>query len=236
MWITWIAGRDSLSKHALPTGEFFHPISLSMLALLIINDWLIKSSDWAHTPTGNLLAGKLSDVAGLVFFPLLLTAALDGLLYGLYKMGASIDFTLRPKKIAATLFLTAFAFTSIKLIPELHHLAIRCFALFGIKAQIMMDASDLIALPALLISWRIARWEISRIPLGRLEFILSQKPSSTIVYLQDSLRLAKNPEEITAFAKAMDRYIESASPKTEEQVERALKAVRDLSLNSEKVG
>jgi hypothetical protein len=46
-----------------------HPISLVAIALLVLNDHVFKSA--FH----NALTGKLSDIAGMVFFPALLTSA-----------------------------------------------------------------------------------------------------------------------------------------------------------------
>ena len=48
-----------------------HPISLFMLLLWILNDHLFKSM-W-----GNAITGKLSDIAGLVVFPLMLVATYE---------------------------------------------------------------------------------------------------------------------------------------------------------------
>ena len=45
-----------------------HPLTLSMLALWIVNDHVLKDH------YGNIVTGKLSDVAGLIVFPLFLFA------------------------------------------------------------------------------------------------------------------------------------------------------------------
>ena len=45
-----------------------HPVTIAAVALLLMNDHVLKSA-WRSSATG-----KLSDVAGLVFFPLLLGA------------------------------------------------------------------------------------------------------------------------------------------------------------------
>ena len=53
-------------------GDFLlHPVALSAVVLLLINDWYAKR-EWP-----GMITGKLSDVAGLVFFPLLLVAAAE---------------------------------------------------------------------------------------------------------------------------------------------------------------
>jgi len=48
-----------------------HPLVLTMLALWILNDHVFKAM------FGNVLTGKLSDIAGLVVFPLMLVAAYE---------------------------------------------------------------------------------------------------------------------------------------------------------------
>ncbi|HEX5061520.1 MAG TPA: hypothetical protein VFV99_19265 [Kofleriaceae bacterium] len=55
----------------IATRTLMHPISLGAIALLVINDHVLK-----HVAPG-VITGKLSDFAGLVFFPLLLAAAAE---------------------------------------------------------------------------------------------------------------------------------------------------------------
>lgn len=50
----------------VPGGGFLHPVPLVAVALLVLNDHVLKQR-WPSWWTG-----KLSDVAGLIFFPLLL--------------------------------------------------------------------------------------------------------------------------------------------------------------------
>lgn len=52
-----------------PGGALLHPIALVSIALLIANDHIFKER------FGTWWTGKLSDMAGLVFFPLLVHAA-----------------------------------------------------------------------------------------------------------------------------------------------------------------
>lgn len=51
-----------------------HPVALAAVAVLAANDHLLKGSGLLP----GALTGKLSDVAGLFFFPLLLSAAIRG--------------------------------------------------------------------------------------------------------------------------------------------------------------
>jgi len=50
-----------------PLGDLVvHPVAITSLALLVLNDRVLKER------YGNAITGKLSDVAGIIFFPLLL--------------------------------------------------------------------------------------------------------------------------------------------------------------------
>ena len=57
-----------VAEESWPGDFLLHPISLGAIAVLIVNDWYVKQ----HWP--GVVSGKLSDVAGLIFFPLLLVA------------------------------------------------------------------------------------------------------------------------------------------------------------------
>lgn len=54
-----------------PGDLLLHPVALSALALVILNDRLLK----VHTPSW--FTGKLSDFAGLVYFPLFVVAVVE---------------------------------------------------------------------------------------------------------------------------------------------------------------
>lgn len=55
----------------LPGDLLLRPTALTAIVVLVINDWLLKG--WAP----GVFTGKLSDVAGLYFFPLLLVALVE---------------------------------------------------------------------------------------------------------------------------------------------------------------
>lgn len=132
-----------------------HPASISAIALLILNDHVLKSA-WPSWTTG-----KLSDVAGLVFFPLLL-AALVELLLPLRHV--------TPRQVMATcIATTAVVFTSVELIPlAANTYSVTMGALqwplrFALDSTAQLlpvvttpDPSDLLTLPVLVISWRVA--------------------------------------------------------------------------------
>src|SRR5690349_14518972 len=89
-----LAGDDGPARAGLPINELLAPLPLVALALLGINDWVLKPSsapEW--------LTGKLSDFAGLFVFPLVATAAFDLVLLVLFRLGAPVDYTLRRWKL-----------------------------------------------------------------------------------------------------------------------------------------
>ena len=57
-----LGGVDGPGKRALPAGELFHPVTLAALALLVVNDRVLKGA------LPGAVTGKLSDVAGLASF------------------------------------------------------------------------------------------------------------------------------------------------------------------------
>ena len=142
----WLAGRDGPGRPAPPLGELLDPVSLAGVLTLFVNDWVLKgrAPGW--------LTGKLSDFAGLLFFPLALTAGFDTLLW-LARRG---DFSLRLGKLAAAIGLVAVGFVAWKLL--------------GIRGAVR-DPTDLAALVMLVPAWLIGRAEVARVPLGRVEVI-----------------------------------------------------------------
>jgi hypothetical protein len=69
------------SWRADPGGALLHPAPLLAIAVLLVNDHLLEPQ-WAHP-----LTGHLSDVAGLLFFPLLLISIAELMLRigGVYR-------------------------------------------------------------------------------------------------------------------------------------------------------
>ncbi len=69
---SWILEAMSTEGRALafePADALLHPVTLLAIGILLLNDHVLKET-WP-----GLVTGKLSDFAGLVFFPLLLTGA-----------------------------------------------------------------------------------------------------------------------------------------------------------------
>lgn len=135
-------------------GGLLHPVALSAVAVLVINDHFAK----AHWP--GLVTGKLSDVAGLIFFPLALQAAWE-------LAHAALGLAWRPsvRVLLGSVLLTAVVFALVKTWGPAND----CYrVLFGVArwpldaalallrgaptphlspVVLVADASDLLALP-----------------------------------------------------------------------------------------
>ena len=117
-----------------------HPITWLSIGLLVINDHVLK------VLVPSWLTGKLSDFAGLYFFPFLLAVA-----FGLVIRRAPI------KTIGALAFgITALWFTLIKTTIWGNGMTEEFVSrLLGVPVQIVLDPTDLIALVSLFPAWRL---------------------------------------------------------------------------------
>ena len=139
-----------------PRLSLAHPISVGAIVVLMLNDHVFKQ----HWPSP--ITGKLSDVAGLMFFPLLMIAI--------------VDVIIRPgwrhlPLVAVTL--TGFCFSLIQIwgpAADFYRTGLGWiqwpfrFAIWGAEGPTPVhhtaDPNDLLALPALALSW----WLASRKP------------------------------------------------------------------------
>jgi hypothetical protein len=157
-----LRGRDRASHAALPVGEAMHPLTLAAVALLVVNDWFLKSQ---FGPS--IVTGKLSDIGGLAFAPVVLSSAIGLVLHVAAKLGARVDPSLSRRRLLACIVATGVGFTAVKLSPALAgHLA-DALGHLGRRAAFYEDWTDLLALPALLVALWIGRDELRRVPLGR---------------------------------------------------------------------
>jgi hypothetical protein len=167
----FLAGDDTPDKPGLPLAELLAPLSIACLAVLALNDWVLKPTDLPRW-----LTGKLSDFAGLAVFPLVATAAFDLLLYAAWRLGLRVDFTLRRWKLGVAIALTGGAFATMKLVPEVAiAIASALGFVFG-RAHVMPDPTDLVALPALASAWWWGNKTIARGAYGRLAWARRAKP------------------------------------------------------------
>jgi hypothetical protein len=119
-----------------------HPLSLFSIIILLINDHLFKRL------IPSFITGKLSDFAGLFFFPFLIAALLS--IIPLLKKSNS-------RSIAFLAFqITGFWFILIKTSPLVNHTTVALArALLGRPTQIILDPTDLIALIILWPAWKL---------------------------------------------------------------------------------
>jgi hypothetical protein len=117
-------------------AAFAHPVTLLAIALFAFNEFVLTP----YHP--GLLSGKLSDFAGLVFFPLILEV------FGLGRKAATL--------------LTGLCFVLVKTVPLATALWDRFFdTLYATvgwadgAVNLIADPTDLLALVALLLPWRV---------------------------------------------------------------------------------
>lgn len=113
------------------------PGSVLALVVLALNDHVLKQT-WPGWVTG-----KLSDVAGLVFAPLLLAVLLTALRV--------------PRGVGTALGATGVGFVLCKTSETGAAVTSAVWSLLGTPTMIRADVTDLVALPALYLSWRIHR-------------------------------------------------------------------------------
>lgn len=132
-----------------------HPAIVAAVLLLVLNDHVFKQL-WP-----GWISGKLSDFAGLAFFPLLLAGLIEIVAPGMRG---------RRSLLAAAIAATAMVFTAVQLVPpaadayrvSLGWLQWPFRLLADPSAEVALvrltpDPSDLVALPAVLVSWLVHR-------------------------------------------------------------------------------
>jgi hypothetical protein len=119
-----------------------HPLTLLSIAVLLINDHVLK----LYFPSW--LTGKLSDFAGLFFFPFIVAAGL-----GLLLFRSKI-----PQRLIGQFAFSIVAvwFLLLKTVPVANILTSQfASSLIGSPSQFILDPTDLIALVALLPAWAL---------------------------------------------------------------------------------
>ncbi|HEY4182187.1 MAG TPA: hypothetical protein VGM90_35330 [Kofleriaceae bacterium] len=144
---------------SLPIGEALHPVAIGAVLVLILNDWVLKPAfphGWPHAITG-----KLSDIAGLVAAPVILTALIGLLLLASRKLGLRTHPHLTQRRLVLAIAATGIVFCAVKLSPAVSHAFVALLSHVRHSA-VMLDRTDLFCLPALAIAYVVGRDEIRR--------------------------------------------------------------------------
>jgi hypothetical protein len=149
--------RRALRAGGLPLGEALHPVTLAASAVLVANDWLLKPR-WGP----NLVTGKLSDLAGLVLAPLVLTAAIGLVLVVVGRFGARVHPTLTHRRLVGAVVATGAVFAAIKLSERAASWFTGALGMFR-HAAVVVDPTDLVCLPMLVVAYWIGRDELRRL-------------------------------------------------------------------------
>jgi hypothetical protein len=141
-----------------------HPVTLAAVALLVINDWVLKP----HWRGGVLhaITGKLSDIAGLAFAPVVLTAAIGLVLALAASLGARVDPFLTRRRLILAIVATGAGFAAVKLSRGAAQIVVDMLSHVR-PASIYLDRTDLLCLPALAIAYWIGRDELRRLDEAR---------------------------------------------------------------------
>jgi hypothetical protein len=195
-----LRGIDHAEAPALPLGEALHPVALLAVVVLVVNDWLLKP--WLGPCA---LTGKLSDLAGLVFAPVVLSAAVGLALHVAAGLGARVDPSLSRPRLWLCTAATGAVFAAVKLDPGAARLLADALSRLGRPAAIALDRTDLLCLPALAVALWIGRDELRRVPLGRPAAIHRLgRPAGPA--LADVRRAGAPADRIAALAAAIDRW------------------------------
>ena len=202
-----LAGEDGPGRSALPAGEFLHPVPLMALAVLVINDHYLKGGGLISAQ----VTGKLSDIAGLLFFPLLCTAAWDLILLAVFRAGAAIDFSLNRWKLRASCIVTGAMFAATKLSQSVADWCAGVLGAMGIPSTIIADPTDLVALASLAVAYGLGRRHIRRVPLGRIAVLERQwqrRSRPAAEGLADVIGAGAANETVAAAADSLQAYFD----------------------------
>ena len=148
---------------SVPGDGVLHPVVLLAIGLLIVNDHVLKAA------APGWLTGKLSDVAGLVFAPIVLQAAWELVTggRGSWRPSATV--------LGAAIAITGIGFAAIKLLPAAADLYGRTLGLLQwpfhavaalvsgsalpgvLAAPVARDPTDLMALIGLAVAYWVGR-------------------------------------------------------------------------------
>lgn len=131
-----------------PGDLLLHPAAVGAVLVLVVNDHYLKG---AH---GSTVTGKLSDVAGVFFLPLLLLTLVEGLLL----VARRPEWASGAGRTAWAVAVTGLGFAAVKVVPVVgdgYEVAVGLLRGAGPPIVVVRDASDLLVLPVLLTTWLV---------------------------------------------------------------------------------
>jgi len=173
-----------------------HPVSVVAIVVLTVNDHVLKGA------YPGPVTGKVSDFAGLVFAPALLALGLSAL-------------GLRGERSAlGAVLATGAGFVLVKTTSTGARIAGEAWGLVAGPSLIRADPTDLLALPALVVSWQVHRWARNReiperrVRLGRVVVVM---PFAVVATAATSAPLAQS---VDAVGTSGDRIVVRAEATT----------------------
>jgi hypothetical protein len=201
---TAIAPEETAAAPALPLTLLVRPWPVLALVVLAVNDHVLKGSGavpgWA--------TGKLSDFAGMLFFPLLLVTlwnlACDGVNGVLRRPSLSSSATTTQLMIAC--LATGAFFSAVQIHESVATFyadvtAALAFWSDAPTAVVTMDPTDVVAVPMVVVAFWLGQRAIARVPPGRLPWLRAQLAS------------VRTEDERRALAAAGLRDVRVAAPK-----------------------
>ncbi len=217
-----LAGGDGVGLAGLPWAEALAPLPLAALALVVINDRVLKPVIGAQA---GWLTGKLSDVAGVIVAPLVATAVIDVGAWALARLGVPLDWTLRRWKLALALAVTAAGVIAVKLSTGAAGALERGLGGLGFDAHVVVDPTDLLALPALGLAWWQGRRALARGAHGRLAWVAARHRRGAAVAhpFADAVQAGADPLRVAELEAAAAAWLAGGEG---EPVDRALARLR----------
>jgi hypothetical protein len=135
-----------------------HPMVVVAVVVLVVNDHVLKAL-WPGA-----LTGKLSDIAGMTFFPLFLLSVQELLSRTLHR-------TIQPsrRQLAMWILIVGIGFTAVNIIPIAGDWYRWTWGVLGSPLRgsttpvvLTQDLGDLVVLPFLGIAWLIGEKRVSR--------------------------------------------------------------------------
>ncbi len=171
-----------------PGDGLLHPVPLAAIGLLLVNDHLLKAA-WPGP-----LTGKLSDVAGLILFPLVLVASWEFARTGLGRpvtvgLGASVVAVVttgvvfafvKLDPIGADLYRVGLGIAQWPFAAAIAVLTAQPIPQLGQTVSFVADTSDLVALPALGLPLAVSIARIPR-PAGPVASFASEGRAFTLL-------------------------------------------------------